>query len=162
VTRYDVAFPTLPLAFLPDRLGRAAVTMGDVRCLHAAETRFVCPAGAVEVERSVRDVEGVPRPCLTARAPTGLGVPLAIEFPVARIGRTLHGHVGPLGAASGAPVRIAVALEGEEIGSAEVSLATWVPFRIDMTRIAGSMRPLSLVLTSPGPLDVCLDAVVLP
>jgi hypothetical protein len=162
VTRYDVAFPTLPLAFLPDRLGRAAVRLGDAPCLSDASGRFRCDEFA-EVERSVREVAGVPRPCLAAAAPAALDAPLVIEFPPGRVGRTLHGHAGVAGdGPRGAPVRIAVHLDGEEVGAAEIDTSSWAPFRIDMTRVAGQTVPLALVVTSPAPLALCLDAAVLP
>jgi hypothetical protein len=163
VTRYELAFPTLPLAFLPDRLGRASVSLGPDPCVAEGDGRFRCRAGAARLERSVREVGGVPRPCLAAAAPAGMGAPLIVEFPATRIGRTLHGHAGPAGRGTGsALVRIAVQLDGEEVGAAEVSPAAWGAFRIDMTRVAGQTRPLALVLTSPGPLAMCFDAVVLP
>ncbi len=163
VTRYELAFPTLPLAFLPDRLGRASVSLGTAPCLPEGDGRFRCGAGAAQVERSVREVGGVPRPCLAATAPAGVGAPLIVEFSPTRIGRTLYGHAGPAGQGlGGALVRIAVQLDGEEVGAAEISPTAWGSFRIDMTRVAGQTRPLALVLTSPGPLALCLDAVVLP
>jgi hypothetical protein len=162
VTRYDLAFPTVPLAFLPDRLSHAAVTLGGAPCTRDGPWRFRCGEGALELTRTVREVAGVPRPCLSAAAPAPLGAPLAVEFPSMRIGRTLHGHAGPVsGSAPAAPVRLAVLLDGEEIGAAELAAAGWTPFRIDMTRSAGQSRALALVLTSPGPLELCLDAVVL-
>jgi len=164
VTRYDLAFPMLPLAFLPDRLAQAEVSLGGARCAPEGSGRFRCGAGpgAVEVERAVREVAGVPRPCLSAAAAAPFDAPLVVAFPSARIGRTLHGHAGPAGGAGVAPVRVAVLLDGEEIGAAEVVSAGWAPFRIDLTRGSGQARPLSLVLTSPGRLALCLDAVVLP
>jgi hypothetical protein len=163
VTRYDLAFPTLPLAFLPDRLGQAAVTLGGAPCAPDAPGRFRCGGGAAELARAVRDVAGVPRPCLSASAPAPLDQPVAVSFPPMRIGRTLHGHAGlAAGAGPGAPVRVSVLLDDEEIGSAELSGTGWTPFRVDMTRSAGQTRSLSLVLTSPGRLALCLDAVVLP
>jgi hypothetical protein len=166
LTRYDLAFPTLPLAFLPDRLGRATVSLGDARCTRVAQERFRCGDGSATVQRSVREVAGVPRPCLSVEAPVGIDAPLVLAFPDVRIGRTLHGHAGLAGAVraspSGTPVRIAVELEGEEVGSAEVTPSGWDAFRIDMTRVAGHTRRLALVVTSPGPLALCLDALVLP
>jgi hypothetical protein len=163
VTRYDVAFPTLPLAFLPDRLGRGAVALGDRPCAATLDGRFRCGDGTVQVERTVREVDGVPRPCLAVSAAEPLDAPLAIEFPPLPLGRTLHGHAGAPGRSpAGAQLRVAVALGGEEVGAADVSLASWTPFRIDMTRVAGQARQLALVLTSPDPLTVCLDAMVLP
>jgi hypothetical protein len=117
----------------------------------------------VVVERTVREVEGLARPCLSASAPVPLDAPLAIAFPPARIGRTLGGHAGLAGPGKAAgPIRIAVLLEGEEVGSAELDGGGWAPFRIDTTRSAGQVRSVSLVLTSPAPLALCLEALVLP
>ena len=162
VTRYDLAFPTLPLAFLPDRLSRASVTLGGEACPPDAAGRFRC-GDAVSVERSMREIAGVARPCLVATGPARLDFPLVVELPPTRLGRTLHGHAGTVDrAGAAAPVRVAVQLDGEEVGAAEVVPAAWASFRIDMTRIAGQSRPLALVLTSPAPLALCLDAVVLP
>ncbi len=158
VTRHDLAFPTIPLAFLPDRLAHAAVSLGGAPCPPDAAGRFRCGEGSVEIERSVREVGGVPRPCLAAAAPVRLGAPLVVEFPATRIGRALHVHAG----AAGASVGIAIQLDGEEVGATEISPAAWTPFRVDTTRLAGQTRPIALVLTSAGPLALCLDAVVLP
>ncbi len=162
VTRYDLAFPTLPLAFLPDRLARASVTLGGEPCPPDGAGRFRCGDAAV-IERSVREVAGVARPCLVATAPARLDFPLVIALPPIRLGGTLHGHAGtPGGAGAAAPVRVAVQLDGEELGAAEVVPQAWASFRIDTTRVAGQTRPLALVVTSPAPLALCLDAVVLP
>jgi hypothetical protein len=161
VTRHDLAFPSLPLAFLPDRLAQATVTLGDVPCEATGPSRFRCGGGAVVLERALRDVGGVPRPCLSARSDAALGAPLLVAFPAGRIGRTLVGHAASPGPAS--PVRVAVVLDGEEVGAAELAGgAAWSQFRVDMTRSAGQARALSLILTSPGPLAVCLDAAVMP
>jgi hypothetical protein len=161
VTRFDLAFPSLPLAFLPDRLGVATVTLGDAPCQPAGPSSFRCDGGAVVLERALRDVGGVPRPCLAARSDAALGAPLLVSFPAARIGRTLQGHAAS--AAPGSPVRVAVVLDGDEVGAAELAGGLpWSQFRIDMTRSAGQARALALVLTSPGPLAVCLDAAVMP
>jgi hypothetical protein len=162
VTRYDLAFPTIPLSFLPDRLFQAAVTLGGVPCPAAAPGMLRCGDGAATVSRTVRDVGGVPRPCLSASSPAPLQAPVAIAFQPLRIGRTLRGHLGAAGDARGAgPVRIAALLDEEEVGAVEVTPAGWTPFQIDMTRSAGQARSLTLVLTSPGRLALCLDAMVL-
>ncbi len=143
VARREVAFPVLPLAFLPDRLAAAELAQG-------------------EVVREVREVAGTPRPCLVLRP--GGGEPLEVDFAAVRIGRVVRGHVGATEAAAlAAPVRVAVVVEGDEAGAAEVAGAGFVPFQVDTARFAGHVRPLSLVLTSPGtPAEVCLDAVTLP
>jgi hypothetical protein len=163
VTRFDLSFPTIPLAFLPDRLGQATVTLGGAPCEPAGPARFRCAGGAVEVAREVREVAGVPRPCLTASGAAPLDAPLAIAFAPLRLGRTVHGHAGPAGdAGPRAPVRISVLLDGEEAGAAELPGGGWSPFLIDTSRSAGQQRSLSLAVTSPGRLALCLDAMVLP
>jgi hypothetical protein len=163
LTRHDLADPTVPLAFLPDRLARAEVTLGGEPCRPETTGRFRCREGTVELAREVRDVAGVARPCLSASSMAPLDQPVAVTFPPMRVGRTLQGHAGPAGVARGlAPARLAVLLDGEEVGAAELALAGWTPFRVDMTRSAGQTRAVSLVLTSPGRLALCLDALVLP
>lgn len=161
VSRHELAFPTLPLAFLPDRLAGADVRLGDAPCRRDASGAFRCGERAAAVERAVREVGEVPRPCLVATAPAPLGAPLRIEFPPARIGRTLHGHAGPVGPGRAA-LRIAVELEGEAVGAAEVEAAAYTGFQVDMSRHAGQTRALSLVLTSEDALGtLCLDPIIL-
>jgi hypothetical protein len=58
---------------------------------------------------------------------------------------------------------VAVVVDGEEAGAAELAGAGFAPFQVDTTRYAAAVRPMSLVLTTPGaPAEVCLDAVTLP
>jgi hypothetical protein len=144
VTRIEIASPALPLAFLPDRLQRVDGGAG---------------AGAV---REVREVGGAPRPCLVARP--GGGETLAFTFAPLRIGRLVRGHVGAVGAAAlPATVRISAAVEGETVGSAEVSGVGFVPFEIDTGRFTGQVRPISLVVTLPAAArELCIDAATLP
>lgn len=163
VTRIDLGFPTVPLAFLPDRLGQAEVTLGGAPCTPDGPARFRCGDGVAELSRAVREVAGVPRPCLSASTRAPLDAPIAVAFPAMRIGRTLRGHAGwAQGAGAAAPVRVAVLLDGEEVGAAEVTATGWAAFQVDLTRSAGQTRSLSLVVTSPGRLALCLDALVLP
>jgi hypothetical protein len=161
VTRYDLASPTLPLAFLPDRLQRAEVFRGGVPCPPDDRGAFRC--GGARVEREVREIAGAPRPCLVVGLEAG--APVSIVFPGVRVGRVLHGHVGALGPA--VPVRISVVVNGDEAGAAEVTAAGFAEFRVDTTRLAGEARHLTLVLTTPGAGDasvseLCLDAMTLP
>jgi hypothetical protein len=162
VALLDLAYPTLPLAFLPDRLAGGHVTLGDLPCAAEPTGGFRCDAPAeARVARDVREVAGAPRPCLVATFPSG--APLAIGFPPVRIGRVVRGHAGALGGATAAPVRVAVVLDGEEAGAAEISGEGFLPFQIDTTRFAGQPREVSLVLTTPAPsAALCLDAVTLP
>jgi hypothetical protein len=162
IARFDLASPTLPIAFLPDRLTRGGATLGTTDCDAAGPGRFRCGTAA-QVERTVRDVGGTARPCLSIASAGPLEMPLVVTFPPSRIGRTIDGHAGaarPGGDA--APVRVAVLLDGEEIGSAELSGGGWAPFRIDTSRSAGQVRAVGLVVTSPAPLSLCLEAMVLP
>ncbi len=161
VSTLDLAYPTVPLAFLPDRLAGAQVTLGGRACAADAAGAFRCDAPApARVARELREVTGAARPCLVASlAP---GAPLAIHFPSVRVGRVVRGHVGGLGGAAVPPVRVAVVLDDEEAGSAEVSGAGFPSFQIDTTRFAGQPRAVSLVLTSPSSGSVCMDAVTLP
>jgi len=144
VTRLELAFPAIPLAFLPDRVAQAK---------DPAE-------GAV---REVREVAGIPRPCLVVG---GGGAPLTLplSFEPVLVGRLVRGHLGAVGTAGlRAPVRVAVRVDGEEAGAAEVSGAGFVPFQIDTTRFASRVRHLSMVLTLPGGEgQLCLDAATLP
>jgi hypothetical protein len=161
VTRYELAFPTIPLAFLPDRLGHAAVTLGGVPCAADGPARFRC-GDVAAIARTVREVAGAPRPCLSVSSAAPVEAPLAIALPPQRIGRIVHGHVGPTGDAAGAaPVRVALLLDGDEVGAAEVTSDGWSTFRVDTTRSAGQTRALSLLVTSPGRLALCLDALVM-
>jgi len=162
VTRYDVAFPVLPLAFLPDRLALAEVSRGGVRCDADGAGGFRCGGASARVAREVREVAGAPRPCLVAVP--GDGEPLTFDFPPVRVGRLLRGHAGAVGSARlAAPLRVAVLVDGEEAGAAEVSGAAFAPFQMDTTRFAGRNRRVSLVVSTPGGgAEVCLDAVTLP
>lgn len=169
VTRYDVGAPVAPLAFLPDRLAAAEVRLGAGVCdPEGAGFRCAIPAAArptLLVERTVREVGGLPRPCLLASPDAAAGAPLSLAFPDVPVGRVVRGHAGLAGDPPGVrtPVRIAVLVDGEEAGAAELSAPGWSAFQIDTSRFAGRSRTLSLVLTTtgrPGPL--CLDAVTLP
>jgi hypothetical protein len=166
VTRYDVALPAVPLAFLPDRLGAAEVRLGPAACTADALGGFVCPGPSrVRVERSVREVGGQPRPCLVAPPDPAAGAPLAIEFRRVPVGRVLRGHAGVAGDPPGAgvtPVRISVLIDGEEAGAAELSGPGWREFQIDTARFAGRERSVLLVLSAAAPVGpLCLDAVTL-
>jgi hypothetical protein len=163
VTRYDLAVPTLPLAFLPDRLASAEVSRGGRPCLPDPAGVFVCDGpGAASLARDVREVGGAPRPCLVATLPDG--PPLVISFPPGSVGRTLRGRAGAPDAPSlGGPLRVTALFGDEEVGSAEVSGAGFVSFHIDTARFAGVTRPLTLALSTPGAQAVvCLEAALLP
>ena len=168
VKRFDLRSPTIPIAFLPDRLGTASVTVGDRACARDARGLFRCPAAPfVTVARQVREVDYLPRVCLYAHpAP---GEPLAIRFPAVPLGRELRGHTGIVGEAAlagEAPVLLTVNIDGEKAGAAEEPPAEpgWHPFRIETSRLAGRAADVTFVITSD---DVdqrhfCFDAFVLP
>jgi hypothetical protein len=162
VALLELAYPTIPLAFLPDKLAGARVSLGDAPCEADAEGRFRCDAPApAEVAREVREVAGSPRPCLSATFQGGAALEIGLQ-PV-RVGRVVRGHVGALGGGPVGPVRVAVVLDGDEAGAAEVAGAGFLPFQIDTTRFAGQPREVSLVLTTPArSAALCLDAVTLP
>lgn len=163
VTRYDVAFPTLPLAFLPDRLGEAQVSLGTAPCLRDGAAGFRCDGdGAPRVAREIREVAGAARPCLVARV--GGDAPLVVELPAVRIGRLVRGRAGPIaGGALGAPLRLAVVVAGEEVGAVELAGDRFAPFQLDTTRLAGEARSLALVLSTPAAhAELCVEASTLP
>jgi hypothetical protein len=162
VTLLDLAYPTLPLAFLPDRLAGALLTLGGAPCAEDGAGGHRCDAALpAHVRREVRELAGAPRPCLAVALPGG--APLALGFSPVRVGRVVRGHAGALGGGTLAPLRIAVVLDGEEAGAAELSGEGFLPFQIDTTRFAGQPREVSLVLTTPAAsAELCLDAVTLP
>jgi hypothetical protein len=162
VALLELAYPTLPYAFLPDRLAGAEVALGGAPCAADGAGGFRCDGPTpARVVREVREIAGAPRPCLVVSF--GGGATLALGFPSVRIGRVVRGHVGEAGGATAAPVRVAVLLDGEEAGAAEVAGAGFLPFQIDTTRFAGQPRELSLVVTTPArAAALCLDAVTLP
>jgi len=113
--------------------------------------------------RSVREVEGRPRPCLALSLPGSPGAPLEVEFPGVPAGRALSGHAGFAdGAAGGAPVRVAVQLDGQEVGAVEAARG-FAPFLLDTREQAGRLVTVALAFTWPAPAGtVCLDAVAEP
>jgi hypothetical protein len=164
VSRYALASPRLPLAFLPDRVASAEVRLGDVPCT-SAPGGFRCGAGGtVRVLRTVREVDGRARPCLSVSLPTPPGAPLEIAFPGVPIGRWLLGHAGPAGPApAAARVRVAVSIDGVEAGAFETAGSGFVPFELATPELAGALRTVTLVFTWAAPAGaLCLDAVTLP
>jgi hypothetical protein len=165
VSRYDLADPLLPIAFLPDRVESLTVTLGGEACPADAEG-FRCGSGeaAFRVQRSLREVAGRARPCL-ALGPLGpLHAPLRLRFASVPVGRAVRGHAGVVGPApAGARLGITVLLDGEEAGAVELSPDGFAPFRVETARFAGPVRELALALTAPGPIgELCLDGMVLP
>jgi hypothetical protein len=165
VRRYELAFPALPLAFLPDRIAQAEVSVAGERCA-ARPGGFRCGGeGLLDVVRTVREVDGVPRPCLSLGLAAPPPAPVVISFPAVPLGRTVRAHLGAAGGAAHreAPVRVAILAEGEEVGAAELGGPGFPAFEADTARLAGRFGSVSLVVTASGPAgDLCLDAVVLP
>jgi len=167
VTRYDLRGPTLPLAFLPDRLARASVALGETACAPDGGGGFRCPGSRATVAREEREVEGLPRPCIVALPPPG-GAALRVTFPGVPLGRALRGHLGVVGEAAlggSGPVRLAVSLDGREVGRAQLPPRdpSWRAFQVDTVLEAGRTREVALTLALEGePRPVCLDAYVLP
>jgi hypothetical protein len=167
VTRYDLGMPRLPFAFLPDLLSRAEVRLGDTRCPPDLEGVFRCPgpdgAPAATVARAVREVGGAPRPCLEV---DGAG-PVRVTFPPVRLGRSLRGHAGAPGdpaTAAALHVRVAVQIDDDEGGEAEVQGAGWRPFAIDTSGHAGRAHAVVLTIAREGgpALPACVEAVAIP
>jgi hypothetical protein len=166
VTRYDLRDPTLPLAFLPDRLARAAVSLADAPCERDGRGGFRCPDRRTAVTREQREVDALPRPCLVALLPAG--APLRVTFPAVPLGRALRGHLGVVGEAAlggGGPVRLAVSLDGREVARAQLAPGdpSWRAFQVETVLEAGRTREVALTLALDGePRPVCLDAYTVP
>ena len=170
VTRYDLRTPVLPLAFLPDRLASARVRLGDAPCPARPDGAFRCPGPPwLRVAREVREVDLLPRPCLYAHPGPDPAAPLIIEFPDVPMGRVLRGHTGIIGEAAlrgGSPVRLAVKVDGEELGAAQEPPRKpgWHVFQMDTARFAGRRHALAFAITAadPGARWFCFDAMTLP
>jgi hypothetical protein len=166
VTRYDLRGPTLPLAFLPDRLAQATAALGDARCEPDGRGGFRCPDRRTALAREEREVDALPRPCLVALLSPG--APLRVTFPSVPLGRALRGHVGVVGEAAlggEGPVRLAVSLDGREVGRAELPPGdpSWRAFQVETVLEAGRTREVALTVALDGaPRPVCLDAYTLP
>jgi hypothetical protein len=168
LTRYDLRSPMLPLAFLPDRLATAAVSVGDQPCSRDEHGVFRCPAPPfVTVAREVREVDALPRPCLYAHPSPG--APLTLSFPAVPLGRALRGHTGIVGEAAlggASPVRLLVKVDGEDLGSTEEPPAKpgWHRFQMDTQRHAGRTATVTFVVTATdvGHRHFCFDAYTVP
>jgi hypothetical protein len=161
LSRWDLAAPALPLAFLPDRLPDAAVTAAGEPCPAAGPLSFGC--GPVRVAREVREVDGRPRACIAVRA--GGSVPVEIRIPGVPLARLLRGHAGLVAGGARAPgpaVRV-VLRAGQGEAAIEVSGPEWHAFDVDTALDAPSTRDVELEVSPPGPgRELCIDAAVLP
>lgn len=169
VTRYDLAFPVLPLAWLPDRLASAKVSLGGRPCALDAGGVFRCPGPPwVHVSREVREIDYLPRPCLYAHPSSDPGAPLVVEFPAVPMGRVLRGHTGIIGEAmlvGNGPVHLAVTVDGEEVGAVVEPPGTpgWHTFQIDTTRHTGRDATVAFTVTAADPWQrvFCFEAMTL-
>ncbi|HSN92135.1 MAG TPA: hypothetical protein VLS93_12970 [Anaeromyxobacteraceae bacterium] len=165
VALFTIAAPTLPLAYLPDRLAGAEVRLGEQACAADASGAFRCQDQAVvRVAREVREMDSTARPCLLAAPDPAAGEALVVTFPAVPVGRALRGHAAAVGPRGGA-VRLVARLDGEEVGTIEVAGGPgWRAFQLDTTRFAGSLRQVSFAIagTSPEAPPVCLEAMTLP
>jgi hypothetical protein len=169
VTRYSLREPLVPLAFLPDRLGTASARVGDAPCSRDGRATLRCGVEPRQpVAREVRDVDGLPRVCVLLHPPPG-GSPLALEFPGVPIGRSLRGHTATVGdapLAGSAPVRLAVRVDGEEVGLVEEPPGRpgWRPFQLDTSRLAGRVRDVSVEVRAADPAHApfCFEAMTVP
>jgi hypothetical protein len=167
LTRIDLRAPTLPLAFLPDRLDAAEVTEGGQPCAARPGGGFACPDGA-SVAREVREVDLLPRPCISGSTGGDPARPLAIAVRGVRLGKRLRGHAGVVGDAALEPdgaLRVEVAVEGRRAASLDVEGGDvrWQSFEVDTTREAGRTAAVTFTLGDAGdPRPFCLDAYALP
>jgi len=147
-----------PFAPWIEELVRRSVTGG---CAPAT----YCPGAAVT--RELREVDGLPRPCLAALPGEG-GAPLAVSFPSVPLGRVLRGHLGVVGEAAlggESPVRVEVSLDGREVGRAEAPPGEpgWRTFQLDTELEVGRTRDVAFAIAVRDvPRLVCLDAYTLP
>ncbi len=158
LSRHDLAAPELPVAFLPDLLARASVRLGGTPCPGAGGA-FRCGHRS-GVAREVREVAGLPRPCIVL-APDA-GAPLTVELSGLPAGRVISGHAGlpdGAGAARGPAIRLEVRAGPAGTGVA-VDGPGWRPFELP----AGGTGAVSLTVPPvPGPARLlCVDAAVLP
>ncbi len=170
LSRYELRQPALPLAYLPDRLAGAEVRVGDRPCLPDGQRGFRCPAmPSVVVAREVREVDGLPRPCLYTHPSPDHAHPLTITFPAVPMGRILRGHTGIVGEAAlagEAPVHLAVKIEDQDVGAFEEPPATpgWHPFQLDTSSHSGRARAVTFAITATDVTQrhFCFDAYTLP
>jgi hypothetical protein len=138
VVRFDLSAPAQPLASLAERASPPAVA-------------------------ALREAGGLPRRCLVfTPAP---GAPLVLAFPAIRLGRSLAGHAALLPGPGDGPVRLAVQVDGTEVGALELRAADgWLAWQLDTSQAAGGAHQVTLVATTAGAeaRPVCLEALALP
>jgi hypothetical protein len=177
LTRYDLTEPLRPLAWLPDRLAQAKVTLGEARCEREDAARplrrmarvragtaprsqgFRCPGGAwMRVAPEIREIDELPRSCIYAHPGPDPRAPLTIEFPGVPMGGVLRGHVGIIGeqALGGrSRVRMTIKVDGHFLGLVEepppdVAIGTpdWRPFRFPTDDHQGKEHTLAFQIAA--------------
>lgn len=170
ITRYDLRTPTLPLAWLPDRLRGARVALGARPCSADPAGSFRCPGPPwMQVAREVREIDYLPRPCLYAHPGPDPRESLSIEFPDVPMGRVLRGHTGIIGDAAldgRAPVRLVVEVEGEFLANVDEPPRKpgWHVFHLDTSRWAGRTRTVTFRISTADDARrrFCFEAMTLP
>jgi len=168
VTRYELQDPERPLFVFAERLPAASARVGDSPCGPDGRGGLRCPE-SLTVARGIREVDFLPRTCIRASPSGDPSRPLTLVFPDVPLGSSLRGHTGTAGAAglgNDAPVRLRVAVDGEELGVAEEPSRTpgWHRFQLDTSKYAGRRRPVSFEITALGTprFDFCFEAASLP
>lgn len=163
--RYPLRAPVLPLAFLPDRLAAATVSVGERPCRRDGGGTFRCPAAPFVVAATeIREVGQAPRRCIFAHPAPDRRAPLTIRFPGVPLGRELRGHTGIVGEAAfggASAVRLSVTADGEPVASAEEPPGEpgWHAFRAGTAHLAGRAATLALTVTAGDVTsrDFCFD-----
>ncbi len=170
VTRYDLAQPARPIAYLPDWLAEAEAKVGERPCERDGPNAFRCPgAPSLRIAREVREIAGAPRPCISAPPGSGASGPVTLTFPRVPFGLELRGSAGVVGRIpwpDAAPIRFAVQVDGEEVAVIELPAGAPVrrPFEVRTGSLAAEPHAVTIVLSSPLPAGrvVCFDAWTLP
>ena len=169
LTVHELRDPVLPLAFLPDRLATATVSVGERPCPRDDRGTFRCPSAPyVVVASEIREVAATPRRCLFAHPSPDPRAPLTVRFPGVPIGGELRGHTGIVGEAAlggEAPVRLAVAIDGAPVVAADEPPGSpgWHPFRADTAHLAGRAREITFTVSAGdvAARHFCFDAYTL-
>ena len=170
ITRYDLAQPARAIAWLPDWLAEAEAKVGARPCAREGPQAVVCPGTPpLRIAREVREVAGLPRPCISAPPGSAASGPVAITFPRVPFGLELRGGVGVVGNLphTGAPpIRFAVQVDGLEVAGIELPGGAPVrkTFAIRTATLAAEPHSVTFVLSTPDPAGrtVCFSAWTRP